>query len=987
MKNFIYSFLIIALLFGSMDAYSRKSKNKLPRYLDINYTEKVEAGQNLYPGRELPPIDKTITPGPAKILNGNGITINKVSNKTGRNQSETWITIDRNNPDKICASANDMGYWGGYWSMAAYYTTDGGTTWGESATPSISEILDKPSGAGYAIFDPAMAYDADGNLFYCYNSAVSYYGEGESHGSGGVFVNKSSDGGKTWQETFPVAMEETSGKNGDFHDKVLFAADYHDDSPYKNRLYATWLFFPNDNTKQSGVAYSYSDDGEDWTNYKFVTGASGSGYGRQSPNPVIGPNGELYVVFRGTKYNSTTTDALIQKSTNGGESWAFASPKVAQTVYTCGGSNGVRPALLDKQEMRVSSFPCIGVDQRNGNVYIVQTGKDDKDNYGVYFTKSTNGAADWSKSKRVDNNALRNDMFFPAIDVDPVTGLITILYYSSQNDPENHGVDAYLAISADEGANWNHVRITPQTWYLDNAQSVFNSGGEAGNYYWGDYNSIVAHGGSIHACFWMPSNLETANFYSVNTYVASIKDIPNPTENLQYQNDYQKPTEVLLTWNDPTSTLFGTPLGDFKVIVYRGSEEIDQVDKGKQTYTDNGAIDGVEFTYTVKVRVASGIESDPESVNGIAGGSPYPMPAALDNAVPASDGFTIDVDMPNTHVDGSVFHDFDRLDIYFDGVVYTSITEGLEYGQINNIKIDATAEKFQMVTAVIFGKRGEKATPSENSNEVLAYAGTPLNELSEDFESEDMTPIYSKALVQDTGWVRTDLAAAGGSYSISDSPGEDYSKNEKNAIYFAPVVITQSKTTLSFDHIALIHKNNGDYGVIEVSTDFGKTFKAFKWLDIIRSEGFKAGDLAGSSWFSEHLDFSEFAGETVILRFRLVSDNVFEDDGWYIDNLSIDDMPVSVEEQTNFSNLLKLSIRPNPVKTNAQLIIKSPVNSSAQIKVYDAIGNEVMTINKSQINDGLNQVDFDTDKLTNGFYYVRVSLDGFSKTTPMIIKR
>jgi hypothetical protein len=991
MRRFVYTLLIFTLLIGAAESLAKKdnSYNKLPRYLDIRYTETVNAGNNLYPTREGIQIDKSVTEGKARILNGNGIIIDRVSQKTGYNQSENWIAIDRNNPDKICASANDMGYWSpGGWRMAAYYTTDGGTTWNESSTPSIRDLpeMEDRNGGGYAIFDPALAYDAEGNLYYGYNAAISHYGEDESHGSGGVFMNKSTDGGATWSETYIVEIEDTKSKNADFHDKVLIAADFNEDSPYANRVYATWMYFPTSTTKPRGVVYSYSDDGEDWSSRKYIAGAQGNNYGRQSPIPVIGPDGLLYVVFRAVQYNNPRTEAHVQKSTNGGATWAFTSPKIAQTVFTCGGSNGVRQALLDKQEMRVSSFPALGVDQRNGNVYVVQTGKDDQENYGVWFTKSVDEAENWSKSKRIDDNALNNDMFFPAIDVDPKTGMIAVLYYSSQNDPNNEGVDAYLAISSDEGATWRNLRITPETWYLNSSNSVFNSGGETGNFYWGDYTSVVVHEGIIRANFYMPADPSNSNFFSVNTYVATIKDIPGAVENLKYTSNPNNPTEITLTWQDPTSTLLGNPIGAFKVAIWRGSEEIAEVDPGVQSYMDNGVGDGEEFVYTVKVRNSIGVESDPKSISGIAGGSPVPMPCMLDNVMPQADGFTIDVQMPATHIDGSELNDFEKLEIYLDDELHTTISDGINVGEINNIKITKDPETFSLVSAFVVGKRGDTETKSEISNKVLAYSGNPLSELNEDFESTELTPHFTMGLVKESGWEKTDVVAAGGSYSISDSPGEDYDAEEFNSLYFAPVEIDQSKTTLSFDHIALIHKNDGDYGALEVSKDYGKTWEYVQWFDINRSEGFVKEDIASSAWFSEHMDLSAYAGETVMLRFTLFSDKIFEDDGWYIDNLAIDDMAVSVYDN-KLSDLLNLQIRPNPVRDNAELVINSPVASNAKISVYDAIGNEVMSINKNFVEMRNDQVSFSTDALVNGFYYVRVSLDGFSKTTPMVIQR
>jgi hypothetical protein len=138
------------------------------------------------------------------------------------------------------------------------------------------------------------------------------------------------------------------------------------------------------------------------------------------------------------------TSAMVQISLNGGQTWRPA-PVIAQTVGTTGTYNSTsgRQVLADKQNIRVSSYPAIAVDHSNtprrGWIYLVQSGKDVQGRSGIFFTYSTNGGLTWAPSQRIDNNTLHNDLFFPAIAVDPVTGIIAVLYYSSQHDPDKPG--------------------------------------------------------------------------------------------------------------------------------------------------------------------------------------------------------------------------------------------------------------------------------------------------------------------------------------------------------------------------------------------------------------------------------------------------------------------------------------------------------------------------------------------------------------------
>jgi len=79
-----------------------------------------------------------------------------------------------------------------------------------------------------------------------------------------------------------------------------------------------------------------------------------------------------------------------------------------------------------------------------------------------------------------------------------------------------------------------------------------------------------------------------------------------------------------------------------------------------------------------------------------------------------------------------------------------------------------------------------------------------------------------------------------------------------------------------------------DYGYVQVSTDGGETYESISCTDSIPAPlgpGFE-GDSGG--WIAETCDLSAFAGQTVLLSFRYVTDPGVIEAGFWIDNVDVD---------------------------------------------------------------------------------------------------
>lgn len=117
-----------------------------------------------------------------------------------------------------------------------------------------------------------------------------------------------------------------------------------------------------------------------------------------------------------------------------------------------------------------------------------------------------------------------------------------------------------------------------------------------------------------------------------------------------------------------------------------------------------------------------------------------------------------------------------------------------------------------------------------------------------------------------------------------------------NTLVFAADLTNTNTATLRFDHLLQIEET-WDYGFVQVSTDGGQTWTSLgneHTRTDVPEGGYPAiqASLPGftgmtSSWQQETFDLSRYAGQEILLSFRYRTDWAHQEQGWFIDNLSI----------------------------------------------------------------------------------------------------
>ena len=110
------------------------------------------------------------------------------------------------------------------------------------------------------------------------------------------------------------------------------------------------------------------------------------------------------------------------------------------------------------------------------------------------------------------------------------------------------------------------------------------------------------------------------------------------------------------------------------------------------------------------------------------------------------------------------------------------------------------------------------------------------------------------------------------------------------------VVVPEGSPTLSFDTYYQIEQGY-DFGFVQVSTDGGHTFRSLAnehtttqtandAIQLVKDNvpGF-TGESGG--WRTETFDLSQYAGQTLLLAFRYVTDPGVDEPGWWVDNIRV----------------------------------------------------------------------------------------------------
>ncbi|MFQ5870114.1 MAG: T9SS type A sorting domain-containing protein, partial [Candidatus Zixiibacteriota bacterium] len=175
-----------------------------------------------------------------------------------------------------------------------------------------------------------------------------------------------------------------------------------------------------------------------------------------------------------------------------------------------------------------------------------------------------------------------------------------------------------------------------------------------------------------------------------------------------------------------------------------------------------------------------------------------------------------------------------------------------------------------------------------------------------------------------------------------------------------------------------------DFGYIEVSTDGGSSWEQL------------GEEISGAqdSFVEETRSLGDYLGEEdVRIRFRLTSDIFDNQDGWYIDDVTIILNPTGVEEESEGQIPLAFSLSqnyPNPFNSSTEIVFSIPEESQVSLTIYNLLGQTVIRPLEEKLPAGEHNFlwagkDSEGKELPSGLYFYRLSTGEFSDTRKMTI--
>lgn len=390
--------------------------------------------------------------------------------------------------------------------MGAYWTDDGGLTWGNDLMPGFpGDDRASPLAGNWCNTDPALAFDDDGTLWF---NALNYDGTREDAGvvtppgaqhdlltGSQLYFARSDDGGAGYG---PITFAGSGDDGLVFHDKQWFALQ-----PGGDHMVATWSAFvslPPLGLPGPVIMYSESlDAGATWTPPRAVPGgtAATATFVQDSMPQYLPGGGTVAITWNslsasgpeGPESHLAYTEAAV---TPGGLVFqpARAAFPIAE-VKAGPNRDGTGPSTF-----RVGTIPVLAVDTSggacDGRRYVAwadQPGPLDSD-VQVLLRWSDDGLS-WSAPVAV-NDVAAGDQFMPWVDVDPEGG-VHLAWYDRRNDAENRLLDVYYAHSDDCAESFHpNVRVTETSFDGDLSHH------QAGNPFIGDYIGLDATAVSAH---------------------------------------------------------------------------------------------------------------------------------------------------------------------------------------------------------------------------------------------------------------------------------------------------------------------------------------------------------------------------------------------------------------------------------------------------------------------------------------------------------
>lgn len=284
----------------------------------------------------------------------------------------------------------------------------------------------------------------------------------------------------------------------------------------------------------------------------------------------------------------------------------------------------------------------------------------------------------------------------------------------------------------------------------------------------------------------------------------------------------------------------------------------------------------------------------------------------------------------------------------------------------------APGEEIQYVVTLDNGWYAERDTVTQIfGNEVIA-----LNDDGSDLSNWNTTGT----------WDATTEDYVSAPSSITDSPFNTYQSNDDNELILSSPVSLAGAIDAQLSFSAKWSLEAGyDYMQISASSDGGNTWTPLCGKYTVTGSpsqlpGEPLYDSYQAEWVQEQMSLNDFLGQNILIRFKLVSDNWTEYDGFYFDDLRViyvNSTGVGTSDPAASSPFLSPAV-PNPATSQATVNFANVAPNSVLV-VYNTFGQLIW---KKSIDGTYGKVAIPVNEFADGMYTYFIQLSDGSASSP-----
>ena len=159
-----------------------------------------------------------------------------------------------------------------------------------------------------------------------------------------------------------------------------------------------------------------------------------------------------------------------------------------------------------------------------------------------------------------------------------------------------------------------------------------------------------------------------------------------------------------------------------------------------------------------------------------------------------------------------------------------------------------------------------------------------------------------------SGWQITSSTFSSAPSSLTDSPNGSYSNNTNNIITLKTPINLANFSAASLSFKAKWDIESGiDYAQVLISTNNGSSWSSmcgkYSRSSTIKQDNYQPiYDGIQKDWVTENINLKDFLGKQILIRFRVVSDDVITKDGFYIDDIAVTAVAMPKSSEKNISS-------------------------------------------------------------------------------------